>query len=63
MSGKVREVKPVVGQAKRKVGMAGMVAKTHATRNKAVYIAGGGTAAALLAAYNAYKAKKGLAMQ
>jgi len=41
MSGKVREVKPVVGQAKRKVGMAGMVAKTHATRNKAVYIAGG----------------------
>ena len=40
-SRKVREAKLAAGHAKRKVGAAGTAAKTHVTRNKAAYIAGG----------------------
>ena len=45
-SRKVREAKLAAGQAKRRVGAAGTAAKTHVTRNKAAYIAGGAGAAA-----------------
>ncbi|MCL2005177.1 MAG: hypothetical protein FWG73_03335 [Planctomycetaceae bacterium] len=40
-SRKVCEAKLAAGQAKRRVGAAGTAAKTHVTRNKAAYIAGG----------------------
>ena len=45
-SRKVREAKLAAGHAKRKVGAAGTAAKTHVTRNKAAYIAGGAGLAA-----------------
>ena len=43
---KVREAKLAVGHAKRKVRAAGTAAKTHVTRNRAAYIAGGAGLAA-----------------
>jgi len=45
-SRKVREAKLAAGHAKRKVWAAGTAAKTHVTRNKAAYIAGGAGLAA-----------------
>ena len=42
----MREAKLAAGHAKRRVGAAGTAAKTHVTRNKAAYIAGGAGLAA-----------------
>ena len=45
-AGTTGDAKVLLGHAKRKVGAAGTAAKTHVTRNKAVYIAGGAGLAA-----------------
>jgi hypothetical protein len=43
---KYREAKLAAGQAKQKIAAAGTAAKSHVTRNKAAYIAGGAGLAA-----------------